>query len=346
MFGNRKQELNFAARIEEHNATLDRIEDLKRERGTVRAQLDQIRNRLPSYRQEVSTLQNQREVEKYRYMLEEAQDKLDSARHEESLLSARRNELESEIGALQTALAANQERGADIAELLEHSAALVAARDALSELENAIAEQEVQQDTYAHNDDDSEIDALQRRREDLMADLALGNARQVDVEAIDIEIEKQLKNPNGQLGERIEKHKNALHAIAGLRRKLPALREQIDELEQKTPAAIELFLRRQADELGSQYLKEVHKLTGLYRQLMALDEFAKRRLGFSEYLFRAPTSSFLLVPSFRTPCIDKEEQHKKDQGVLFDARSIFPIAESDVNAVGEQFRSMGLTDFF
>lgn len=164
-------------------------------------------------------------------------------------------------GAL-AAILAHQEAISDIDAVIANVSTLIAARQE----EIVVAEAAI-----------PSIDHLLRAREDLLASVAIGQAKSGDIKAFDakIEGERQAHQEASAKAKRIAEE--ASQAIAGLQRKLTDAQEKCQAMHGKDQGLLREVVINHAETTGHAYVQAVLAVKDAYLRLIALDGLLKNK---------------------------------------------------------------------
>ena len=110
------------------------------------------------------------------------------------------------------------------------------------------------------------------KRETLLADIATGSAKEEDLKELDKQISEHKKDVLKATEEAKEITSKSTQTIAGLKRRLEPLEQQLDALEKRLiPQVKGLFLHSQAEEVGREYVAAAKQLVEKYKQLRGYD---------------------------------------------------------------------------
>ncbi len=131
---------------------------------------------------------------------------------------------------------------------------------------------------------------LMEKRRGLLADAALGNGNNIELAALNAEIEVNKANTvDSDL-------LIVAETIAGLTAKLNAVSTVQEELQRKKSALIATLLLAEAEELGAVYIEDMNRLAATHRQLLVNNALLKQAGGAGI----VPESSVRIdVPLFR-----------------------------------------------
>ncbi|WP_291519351.1 hypothetical protein [Acidovorax sp.] len=110
------------------------------------------------------------------------------------------------------------------------------------------------------------VAALETQREDLLADIATGQDKAAELNALDERLAQEKKDI-------AKKGSQAAieQTVAGLNRKLERAQSELAALQQKRPALMRALLRAQAEALGPEYVAAAFALKALHHRLRGLN---------------------------------------------------------------------------
>jgi len=185
------------------------------------------------------------------------------------------------------------------------------------------------------------LDELNRKREDLLAEIATGNASENQLSELDslIESEKEKASEALKGAETIIEH--ARQTIAGLSRKLTKAEDELAMLELNDKAVVSRFLRIEAEKAGSDYARLAKALVGKFRQLVALGKIMHAR-GLAS--IGEDNLRHFAIPRFMLNVHDQAGS----EGWYFDGNPVLlnlqrlGINENDMDAEIRRIASMGI----
>jgi len=164
-------------------------------------------------------------------------------------------------GAL-AAILAHQEAISDNDAVIANLSALIAARRGeIADAEAAIPS----------------IDHLLRAREDLLASVAIGQAKSSDIKAFDAKSEAERQAHQEASAKAKHTAEEASQAIAGLQRKLSDAEEKRQSLHSKDQGFLRDVLMNRAESTGQAYVQAVLAVKDAYLRLIALDGLLKSK---------------------------------------------------------------------
>jgi len=183
-------------------------------------------------------------------------------RHREAVNAV--NQCHEEIRALDAALL---ESGvaATYEDLVAYQEKTAAAKQAVENIQALIS------GNIAVRDSSPPAPDFTREREDLLAEIALGNAHPSDLEALD----KRIADAMAEAKKTAQRLKpgidDAKHSINGLGRKLEEAQAEYEELKGKRKDFILAYLESEAEKSGVEYIRLASDLMERYKRLLAID---------------------------------------------------------------------------
>jgi len=266
----------FQKKLEAKEAILKRIEEIKAEEASLyptiikaRNDLGEQKNKYAQYRQSLQKRHaknyneedlkpyEREELAEYKRIITALQESLEKA-------EAEMNALGEEKNALQITLS---DSNAEMTEtdVMEYQKKVAVARKAVEEIMVIIKNQTSQ--IEAARSAPSLIADLTEKKEDILAEIALGKDLTKELEKItcDIETEKKL------LTTREKTISEAGKSLPGLQRKLLIAKENLKKLEDQKSEILIQYLRREAEQVGQEYGKAASMLIDKYTRLTSLD---------------------------------------------------------------------------
>lgn len=249
--------------------------------------------------------------------LEAAKIELQGATHrltrDENKLLALRNradELREQI--------AEMSQGATLDEAKEHLEALNRAEAEVERFEALIRDAAASAGPVG--DEDEALDALQQAREDLLADIAAGDAQPKELEALDAEIQEILEDSDGSQASAFGQERDTAQTLAGLKRRLSAITRHRDDLRQQTGEVIEQLLIARAEAISEDYVKHAQALQLCYGQLQAVAELLTSAVPGTQVRLLSEQWPNLMIPSLSLKAFRDVAEPDAGRGVLFAGR--------------------------
>lgn len=175
----------------------------------------------------------------------------------------------------------------------------------------------------------------EHKRQNLMAEIVLGNATEGDLKTLDEEIlneQKAIQGATNKVAPIIDK---AQAALSGLGRKLQAAQDELLRLESRTSEVKNRFFVGEAEKVGAQFANHALHLKELYIRLVGLDEIIKK---YDVNGIMAPTARRLFIPTFRLPQFEGLESPHYSDGTLFNPDDEFVGEQIDQAVKNEKLR--------
>lgn len=314
---------NFLSRIDAKRALGDKADALKCEKQAISEQMMGAKSRLPRVRQEIQSLEatvaNASESGRNQW-----QRRLEAAQAEAAQLSKTVANGEARMQAITTELEQmtadmdNCGKGASVDELRAHLKSVAEAKAEVERIEGIKAEQE---GILASLDDDRDerIEALQKQRSQVLADIALGNATKAALETIDAEIDGLLQDKSGDHVRSIESHRQAHQTLVGLDSRLEQARAHYTRLSGYTNELLTQALRSEAERVGEAYFAHAKEAIDAFQELVAIDRILGNAAGDGSASFLPPAWWHMNLPAFMLECAKYIEPHDAMSGVLYSA---------------------------
>jgi DNA repair exonuclease SbcCD ATPase subunit len=202
------------------------------------------------------------------------QERQKDAVHALNAARAEEQRLKDELAELQQSLAGFDYLCTE-AEVLEHQQALAAAELKAAGLRAGIAHQE--QIIREAEGNVPSMDGLSQRREDLLADIATGDATAEALKTLDAQIEKRTKEVD-QAAAKVKKATGqARQTIAGLTRKLAEAEAEVTKIKAEVlPAALVGYLKARAETAAEEYMQAASALFEKLQQLVGIGTLLKK----------------------------------------------------------------------
>lgn len=145
--------------------------------------------------------------------------------------------------------------------LLQHQAAIDAAKQQLETLQGIVSQQE---DTLGKLVGElPEIASLEQRHEDILAEIAIGNAKAADVEALEKDI-AAAKAKRAEINPAVEVCQKTMY---GVQRKVQDKMAELDELKKSMPRFIRTYLLAEAERVAQSYLQHAAALIADFKRI-------------------------------------------------------------------------------
>jgi chromosome segregation ATPase len=292
----------------------DRIEEINSEKGMLFKKQSGLRTAISDLQNRLDRIPSDDQLNsKLRQSLN---DELQQARHDFSQASANEKALDDEFTHLKKIELPSLTVALYAEGLLEHRRRI---EQATMELKNVQAVIEAQHQAISAADATiiSPIDR-QNSRQDIMADIALGNATASDLRALDDEIadeRKAIQEAQKKAAPLLEKAQLARSVLPGLERKLSAAQAQLHAIESKSSEVEHRFFLGEAENVAVQFVNHALRLKELYIRLAGLDSIITSLGG--DGIMHGHKK--LHIPVFQLPQFEGLENPDIGQGTFFSA---------------------------
>jgi chromosome segregation ATPase len=187
------------------------------------------------------------------------------------------------------------------------------------------------------------LEELIRKREELLAESALGEDCTDAIARLDAEISEKSQAFDAEIAEREGQIQHATQTAAGLRRRLAAAQAELDRLQATTPEIMKQFLISEIETAGREYIRGAKAVMKNYLKVVALERLYRSHTGWTKSGFMLFATEDLLLPTFRLKACEGLHQHDASRGVLFSGnnagyKSSGGLSEYDRQAVAERAR--------
>jgi chromosome segregation ATPase len=185
------------------------------------------------------------------------------------------------------------------------------------------------------------LDGLHLKREDLLAEIATGNATENQLAELDSLIASEKKKISESLKDADATIEHARQTISGLKRMLAVAEEELATLELRDKTIVSRFLRIEAEKAGSEYARHAGELVAKFRQLIALGRIMTNK-GCD--LIDESTLVPLSIPRFKLNAHDQEgtEQWYLDGEPILPSLRRRGLSENDIESEIERMSLMGI----
>lgn len=229
--------------------------------------------------------------------------------------------------------------GDPLEEVLAFQEAVVSAQQKVAFLTEAITGQEaiirkINADLPSQGD-------LLRKRQDILAEIAIGSATQGDLEELDKQIAKEQEKISKAQKVAAPAAEDAKHAIAGLQRKLAVACEEVKGLEGQRRDVVLNFLAFEAEKMGAEYAHLAGEFVCKFRQLLALNTIITTVDNRSEIFLG---SSPFVLPTFDVQsCKGEIVKDWNFEGQDIVTEILYRgLGDSDLQAEKERITSLGV----
>ena len=186
-------------------------------------------------------------------------------------------------------------QGASIDEVKAHLEALADQRATVDHLEELVRDMQARPAPEDFGDD--ELDALQQAREELLADIALGTAKQDELVALDGQIAEILDDSEGHQADAMSRVRDYRQTLNGLTHRLSVAKGRYDELANKTPEVIEQLLIARAGSVYEEYRRQAGALMESFHQLQGLQRLLSAAVPESQVSLLTSCWPLLFIPA-------------------------------------------------
>lgn len=180
------------------------------------------------------------------------------------------------------------------------------------------------------------INAAMKKREEILADIALGTVDAKELAAID----EQLRSATDTASESTEKMDEtvivARQTITGLRRKLEVAQEELEALKLAKIGAEERFLLAEAEKAGQEYVVTAKALSESFKRLLALNAIMDNKKFETIELGNFRQAS---IPLFNLNC--HKEHGESEFEAIINAYQFTDI-ETDMQSEFDRFSAIGI----
>lgn len=178
--------------------------------------------------------------------------------------------------------------------VLRNQEATSAAQAEIQKLHEAIAVQNTKAAQIAAHA--AQVAALETQLEDLLADIATGQDKEAELEALGARLALQKKDAPEQGAQAAMSQ-----TVAGLTRKLERTQSELKELQEKHPKLLCALVRAQAEAVGEAYVMAGQEVGNQFVRLMALGMLLRNFDG-DQNIFMANRET-LDLPAFRVSSV-------------------------------------------
>lgn len=196
-----------------------------------------------------------------------------------------------------------------------HERALAEARELISTIKWKISLGEQELDTVLGGDDEA-LDAIQAKREELLAEMALGFSVDQALAEIDRQLEELELDASGEHAARVERYRDISQTLSGLRRKLASAEAHLAQLEARSVDVVKALITSEAERAGADYLAAAERTKECFRRLHGLDALCRElTMGAEGFLHAGGYPLFLPAP--RLKAVVEAQGHDLVNGVFF-----------------------------
>tara|TARA_R110000796_G_scaffold74659_2_gene167907 strand:+ start:508 stop:1275 length:768 start_codon:yes stop_codon:yes gene_type:complete len=164
--------------------------------------------------------------------------------------------------------------------------------------------------------EDEALDAIQARREELLAEMALGFSVDQTLADIDRQLEELALDANGEHAAQVGQYRDVSQTLTGLRRKLVSVEARLVELESQSTAIVKAMIAAEAERVGADYLAAAESVRECFKRLHGLDALCREMtMGVEGFLYTGGYPLFLPAPRLRA--VAGANGHDIANGVFF-----------------------------
>lgn len=176
-----------------------------------------------------------------------------------------------------------------------------------------------------------------KKREEILADVALGTVDKSELAAIDEQLRKYTDSVSEATGKMNETVTHARQTITGLQRKLESAQREFETAEFARVAAERRFLLAEAEKAGKEYAEAANTIGANFRRLLALNAImdSKKMQTIECGDFRR-----ILIPLFSLDC---HKGHGEREFTAIEKASQFTDIEMDIQSEFGRFAAAGIS---
>lgn len=230
----------------------------------------------------------------------------------------------------------------------QHRKALLELRSEVGTLEQLITEHEIALGSLESTEETQALGyvRLQREREDVLADIALGRKSDADLAAVDRRISDATNSKRTSMSAKdAVEFLRVEQSLEGLRRRRNEAAKELLDTEELTSGIVKEFLVATAAEAYASYLANAGKTVADLKRLIALSSIFEKTTGDKSNPFTQYYWSSALLPTFNLPH-DGTGAYSGSAGILFKADIYLNTAEPEsvMDAEAERLRATGVFD--
>ena len=267
------------ARVERKKEVLERLKknslelsELSRRKAPLEYDLQQKKNAIRGFSENWLNSHPEDSAKKTHFenLVSEMKDDLDDINQQMEALEAERKRLkEVDLpGCIQDT---------EIAEVVAHQDAIKALRADAMRLQEAIAAQ--RQIISEAKASIVPVQDQSAQRAEILANIAIGEAGQKDLDELDSVAEGQRKTHEASRAKAEPIISKAAQTITGLEAKLAALGQKIEWYERETPLILEQYLMTEINRIGARYVSNAHAVKEDFLRLSVLESMLNRATG-------------------------------------------------------------------
>ncbi|MFT6550177.1 MAG: hypothetical protein ACJA1I_000204 [Zhongshania marina] len=160
----------------------------------------------------------------------------------------------------------------DVGVILHHQAQLHAVAKDITRIDELIAAREADKE----NSDslDPRLEVFQTKRGQLLAEIALGEASQSNLDELDSEVQELILSSEESEAKAITRFRDACQAIAGLQEKRKIKVLEFDEMKSLSSELLSDYFRREIGDLSAQYSEKVQEIAKVLERILAISRLA------------------------------------------------------------------------
>ncbi|MGO2146532.1 hypothetical protein [Halomonas sp.] len=339
-------------RLSERNDVKSQLAGLQSERGRLKeninrqyTQLRQAREKAEGYKAAVAR-ENSPDGPSYSHQsLKAAEQEISRLQKSIEEGDLRLNELDSQAATLQQRIEALS-TGSSEQDVKAYLQALNKAREELKRLDELI--QSTQATSHFDDSHDETLEALQSAREDVLADIATGDAKPELLHQLDAQIEEMLSDSDGSQVDAITQERNKHQTLAGLERRRSAIQARYEQLKAQSAEVTEQLVIARVEALSEDYLKHAQALQQSYQQIQGMVGLLTSAVPDTKVRLLPVQWASAMIPALPLRSFESVQQHDADNGVLFSGRLASSPAERQAvtNEQLEQLKAMGISELF
>lgn len=323
----------MAALKSEINTVEESMLSTRQNKNTAHAKRYDARISIESFRsrhgqRDLST-QAQNELDAMTHRLKEASEAFEQADSLHQELSSRLSALNGELNELEGC-----EHGITLDDVMSVQEDIQKAQDDVDEIQTLINDYNIT--IQAGVESRQTLNSLYQKRDDLRAELAVGNASKADLTALDNKIDTEKKKAD----DIDAKAKEAQYTAQGLQRKLTPAIERLNELQSASRKVVVQFLQGKMETIIAEYSLQAKPLIETFKQLHVFNQLMVNE-------FKCPSVTGPLHMQMCIPAFSMKELNGvtySTQGAVFSFRQGMDSGEFigiEVDAV-EQIRKLEL----
>ncbi len=338
---------SLVCRINDKQNIAIQIDDVKSKKSSLRSHIQRLERELIPIKQKVngysSSVEREHNSDKkcseYESALRDAEQKLQATQENHDQSERELNELCIQLEALEKKLVAC-DQDTSINQVLAHQQHIENAEMKVAELQSLIADQE----EVGHHASEGKdpLDDLMVEREELLARISLGDAKNDELVNLDkkiAEIDEAFKKNQTQ---QMEQLRNSRQTVTGLQRRLEDETAELNRLKNMIPQVIEQFLITEAEQTAREYQELAHMLVDKIKRLAALDKMGTDIGHHHGAVFLHHKWKQTFLPMTLIANQNKNLSNNSSVDALFDMQSSAFLVDSEVNQEIERLSQQGV----